>query len=250
MELGDFLGRISDTYERKARLYPALLALAPVFGIAVCFYGLEIDWQRGLLGLLISIGGLFLLSNIAREAGKRRESGLFESWGGVPTTQLQRHRDNTIDAVTKRARHESLSGKLGVPFPDVAAELADPTSADQIYAAGTRWLLERTRDRRQFPLLFAENVAYGFRRNALGLKPIAIIISLAAIAWVLVAQGVLAVTGVNFAALTRLPKGALSSIVISSLFLLVWILYFTKRSVRTAAFSYADMLLRTCSLLP
>jgi len=125
MELLEFFGRISDTYDRKARIYPALLALAPGFGIAVSLYGLEIDMQRGLLGLLAAVGGLFLLSNIAREAGKRLERDLFESWGGVPTTQLQRHRDNTIDPVTKRRIHKFLSGKLGVPFPDAADLLVE-----------------------------------------------------------------------------------------------------------------------------
>lgn len=249
MGLPDLLERISDTYDRKARIYPALLALTPAFGIAISMYGLEVDTQRGLVGLLAAVGGLFLLSNIAREAGKRLERDLFQSWGGIPTTQLQRHRDSTIDAITKRRIHEFLSKKLGVPFPDPAAELADPAAADQVYAAGTRWLLEHTRDRKQFPLLFAENVAYGFRRNALGLRPFAIVVCIAAIAGVLIAQDVVTMTGIDWTALRRLSNGSLLSIAVSVSFLLVWLLYFTKQSVRSAAFSYADMLLRACDSL-
>jgi hypothetical protein len=243
------LQKIGDTYERKARLYPALLALVPVLGVAVGLYGLALQLEQGVIAFVAGIGGFYLLANIVRETGKRLEGQLYAEWGGAPTTQLQRHRDATIDSVTKRARHQFLSTKLGIPFPDAAAEAADPRAADDAYAAGTRWLIEHTRDRHRFGLLFNENVGYGYRRNALGLKPFAIAICVLSIGWVLWSQRVISLDGWSSTAAAWMSRGSLLSLATSTVLLLVWIFFFTKRTVRTAAFSYADMLLRACSVL-
>jgi len=165
------LEKISTPYERKARLYPAFLALLPILGIAASLYGFELRAQESLVSLASAIGGFYLLANIVREAGKRLEGTLFAKWGGTPTTQLQRHRDDRIDPVTKASRHLFLGKKLGAAFPKAADEAKDPKGADDLYGAGTRWLLEHTRDHEKFALIFAENISYGFRRNGLGLKP-------------------------------------------------------------------------------
>lgn len=68
---------ISDTYERKARLYPALLLLMPV-GVVLCLgLGPKFTMTKTICGLLTACGGLLLLSQIARDAGKRKEPDLF-----------------------------------------------------------------------------------------------------------------------------------------------------------------------------
>jgi hypothetical protein len=36
---------------------------------------------------------------------------------------------------------------------------------------------------------------------------------------------------------------------LSTAMLAIWVLFFTQRTVKTAAFAYADMLLRACSAL-
>ena len=38
------------------------------------------------------------------------------------------------------------------------------------YDSAARWLRKATRDRRQFNLVFTENVSYGFRRNLFGVR--------------------------------------------------------------------------------
>jgi hypothetical protein len=42
---------------------------------------------------------------------------------------------------------------------------------------------------------------------------------------------------------------AIGSLVCSTVMLLVWLFFITKASVRTAAFTYAEMLLRACDVL-
>ena len=202
-----------------------------------------------MFALAAALGGFYLLANIAREYGARIEPKLFKHWGGMPTTQLQRHSNPIIDVVTKASRHRYLAGKLGIPFPGAATEAANPAAADQAYAAGTRWLLEHTRDHGRFRLLFEENMSYGYRRNALGLKPIAITICLLCIIWVFLSQNCIGRRGLDRTALSQLPPGAWLSLGLSILLLAIWIFFFTKHTVKTAAFAYADQLLRACEVL-
>jgi hypothetical protein len=62
--------KLTDQYDRQARLYPALLAGATLVTIAVGVYGLPLEPKAGLIGLLASCGVVFLLTTIARELGK------------------------------------------------------------------------------------------------------------------------------------------------------------------------------------
>lgn len=249
MAIEDVLKAVSRPYERKARLYPAFLCLLPIVGVAIGEYGLKLKLSEALVTLSVSIGVFFLLANIAREAGKRLESQLYQAWGGIPTVQMLRHRESRIDRITKAGHHAFLSQKLGIPFPSESDEIADPIAADHAYAAGSRWLLEATRDTKKFDLLFDENIAYGYRRNALGLKRIALAICGAAIAWVLIAEQVLTTRGIAVSMVGHLSPGALGSIALSAALALIWLGFFTKIAVKSAAFAYADALSRACSIL-
>src|SRR5690242_9109761 len=61
------LGYASDPYERKARLYPALLTLVPVLGIGGALYGLDRDVAQSLVAITTALGGAYLLVNVGRE---------------------------------------------------------------------------------------------------------------------------------------------------------------------------------------
>jgi hypothetical protein len=249
MSSSDLFVKLTDKYERQARLYPALLAGAPVLVVAIGIYGIPLEPESGLIGLLATFGIIYLLTTIARELGKRIEDQLHASWGGKPTTQLLRHRDVTLDHVTKTRYHALLATKLGVLFPTPADEIANATAADATYASGATWLLDQTRDTNRFPLLFKELITYGFRRNCLGLKPIAIVIALLSLLWILGATDVITTAGFNADALSVLPMRARVVAAINAVLLIVWIFFISKRTVRTAAFMYADLLLRACDAL-
>lgn len=253
MGIAEALAKVTDPYERQARLWPALLAGLPLFALITLLYAPAINVGENLAMLAASCGGLYLLTNLCRDLGKRLESRLFESWGGKPTTQLLRHRDTTIEGVTKRRYHSFLAAKIGEPFPTKDEEAADPRAADELYQSAVRWLLNQTRDQSQFSLLLNENIAYGYRRNALGLKPIAILVAVGSLAWTLATQGVFttnsATTFVNIESLVALPANALLSCGVSVVMLATWLFFFTKARVRNAAFTYAELLLRACDVL-
>jgi hypothetical protein len=249
MSTDEFFGKFTDRYERQARLYPSILATMPLLAIAVGIYGIPLEPKSSLTALLASCGVIYLLTTISRELGKRRESNLFAAWGGKPTTQILRHRNQILDPVTKARYHAFLSGRILVPFPTAEAENADPVAADAAYASGARWLLDQTRDVKKFPLLFKELIAYGFRRNCLGLKPIAVIVAFLALTWLLSTSNVLDKAGFNFQALIETPMSTRVVLTIDLVMAAVWTLFISKRTVRTAAFMYADLLVRACDEL-
>lgn len=78
MGLIDLLAKVTDPYERQARLYPALLAGLPVIVMVTVLYGSN-SVVTAASTVAASCGGLYLLANIARERGRRLEPVLFES---------------------------------------------------------------------------------------------------------------------------------------------------------------------------
>lgn len=251
--LDDLVAKVTDPYERKARLYPALLAILPLLVMNTLLYEAESSAFKAGITIAVSCGGLYLMTNLSRQCGKRLEEGLYREWGGRPSTQLLRHRDNTIEAPTKRRYHAFLASKTNLPFPDAQQEKDNPAEADAIYQSGVRWLLDHTRpeDNKNFELLFRENIAYGFLRNALGIKFLGITICLACIVWILVKQHVVHPVRpfVDVAALAEIPNTAVASLSVAAVMACAWLIFFRKDSVRIAAFTYAEMLLRACDRL-
>ena len=194
------------------------------------------------------------LVNICREMGKRLEDRLYREWGGKPTTQLLRHRDGGIDSVTKRRYHPFLAAQINAAFPDAEQEKGEPAKADEAHQSGARWLLDQTRPDggKKFDLLFRDSITYGFRRNALGIRPLGILIAIGCLVWVFVKDHVLFGAGatiVVWSLLGQLSPPAIASLAVSTVMLLVWVFFFTKASLRTSAFSFAETLLRTCDTL-
>lgn len=252
MGLNDLAAKVTDPYERKARLWPALLALLPLIVTVELQYAYILSVLSNVITLAAASGGLYLLTNLCRELGKNLEPRLYKEWGGKPTTQLLRHSNTTIEGVTKRRYHSFLSGKIKESFPDAAQETNNPTGADDVYQSAIRWLLNHTRDTKKFGILFSENIAYGFRRNTLALKPIGLTIVFVSLVWTLAAQGIITMSSpylFNTSAVASLSDMSVISITISLVMLLVWVAFFTRRSVRTAAFTYAETLLRACDVL-
>lgn len=244
MGLNNWASLVTDPYERVARLYPALLAVLPLLIVALLTATFGKPLVSQLLTLLGTCGIAYLISNGARMLGKAHEARLFESWGGTPTTQLLRHSNSKIDRHSKLRYHAFLERKLKTTFPTPEGERTSPEAADETYRAGVKWLLGKTRDKKRFGLLFKENVSYGFHRNCYGLRWIGCTSSMAAALWLLGSYHALtSVSSLNLTAGQIAVLGMVASITI------IWLGYFTQARVKQAAFTYADMLLRTCDEL-
>lgn len=171
-----------DAYSIRARLFPAIVAAAP----ALAALALLISWKSfGLSNLVASLGILVLLyalADLARARGRAVEEELFRKHGGKPSIIMLRRSDSTIDEGSKQRYRAFLGSKLDTAPPSPVEEEADQSAADAFYGQCGNWLRENTRDTKKFPLLFGENVTYGFRRNLFGVRWLALGLNLVVVA--------------------------------------------------------------------
>jgi hypothetical protein len=228
---------IFNEYSRNARLKPAFLVALPVALLAAGL-GLSSSMLLGAIsGPLTAAGLTFLLSQLSRDAGVRRQQALYISWGGKPSITKLRHRDTTLNPHT-RARYHSAAGELlGRPMPSPDEEATDLGAADLLYEAYSNVLLERTRDTKQFRLLFEELVHYGFRRNLFAMKSVGVVLSfVCAVAEILL---------VSHAFRVYARFDVLNSVfaVLDLFLLLCWLILISEGWVKRAAEAYAERLL-------
>jgi hypothetical protein len=163
------------------------------------------------------------------------EDGLFAGWGGKPTTVLLRHRQSPFDEATLARLHGWLASVTGVPAPSKRKESANPAEADEVYEAYVRHLRDATRDKHQYPLVFEENVSYGFRRNAWGLRPFGIALAVA---------GVLGGSLGIYRHASDAGLGlAVAVTVVNTLLLCFWVFWVRRSWVRIPAQAYAERLM-------
>ena len=137
--------------------------------------------------LLAAAGGTAVMAQLGRDRGRKKEPGLWKSWDGPPTTRLLRHRRISGDSALSPDLRRQVEEWIGYSLPTKQEEEADPKWADTKYEQAVTSLREGTRDRVKFPLVFAENVNYGFRRNLWGLKLIGapVAVALVLVCWTL-----------------------------------------------------------------
>ena len=230
-----------DTYSWRARIAPVLVALLPVpLAVFVCFPGSSV------VARIVAILGapallLWLLSEIGRDLGKRKEPKLWKSWGGAPTTQRLRFATPDTNVALVERYHRLLSElDPTLDLPTAAGEASEPRAADQAYEVATKWLIDKTRDTDKFKLLFKENVSYGFRRNLWGLKPLALPFAIVGAA-LCVAGGWPPVGGVEL-------DWAVACAVSIGL-VVFWVGWVRPSWVRIPAEAYADRLFEACERL-
>lgn len=227
--------KITDPHERRARLYPALLCLFPlILGISVTFPAL-FTRLSGLVALAVSLGLLQLLVQLARDRGKRLESKLFEEWGGMPSVVIFRFSDKSIPSPAKRRYHEIVSSQSGIAAPTEEFEASSPKESDAIYLSWSDYLRGTTRDASKYPLVFKENIHYGFRRNLFGVR------------WFCVLSGIISIIIIG---VPIYDSGAFSEIqagvaLVVILYVLIFVFVVNKDWVRLTAFAYAKQLVES-----
>jgi hypothetical protein len=236
-------GRALDAYSIRARWAPVFLVVLPP--LILCFSlvpGLP-NWNK-LWPLLGAAGVVILIDQLGRDAGRRLQPTLWDSWGGAPTTAALRHRDSANPALLTR-QHERIAAIVGQALPAADEEQADPAGADHAYEAAIAVLIARTRGRRtEYPLIFAENCNYGFRRNMLGLRLWGRLLA--------AATGILALAAIatGLAGLENIPL-ALAGVVlaVSAAATVIWWRVVTPGWVQPVAWAYAERLLEAAETL-
>ena len=233
-----------DKYSLKARLYPAFIVLLPAFIVSL-YYITDFEKYYHYATALISVGLFtYLLAQLGRDKGKTKEVKLFAYWGGKPTTLIFRHSDNFIDGVTKKRYHKLLEEKIvDINIPTPEQEQIDIKFADQVYESCTKYLISKTRDTKKFPLIFKENISYGFRRNLWGMKM-----------WALVLLSILIIIHFyfitdGFTAKIELKNKDIFLFVFFGIMLLFWFFIVTKNWIKLTAYAYAERLIEAVNEL-
>lgn len=228
-----------DTYALKARYYPVVILFFPIVILGI-FYSFQFD---SIIHALASVGMVsaftYLFSQVGRDQGKLKEPALWRGWGGTPSVQILRLRNDHLDSHTKERYHKKLQTLCPVDMiPDLGMETNTPDSADEVYKAWTKYLISQTRDTKKYSLLFKDNVSYGFRRNLWGLKFFAVLLIV-----------ILIIGNYLFWFFTIKQSNPLEftlSFKYSTLGLLLllcfWLFVVTKKWVKIPAFSYAERL--------
>jgi hypothetical protein len=231
-----------DAYSLKARYYPTVIVIAPLCLMILAVASDKWDMLKSIGVAAVSTLGLaFVMDQVGRDQGKRKEAELFLAWGGKPTTRILRHRDTSLDKTTLERYHTKLARLIeGISVPSEQQEAEDPDAADLVYDSCTTFLRSQTRDSKKFPLVFQENTNYGFRRNLWGMKPAGIVISTIGI---LVCSALAA-----WLFLESKEEWMVAAIcgVVCIVLLTLWICRFTPHWVKTTADEYARQLVETC----
>jgi hypothetical protein len=229
-----------DRYSLRARIYPAIIVLSPLFILGL-FLITDLEKYYHYATALVSFGLVsYLFAHLGRDCGKMKEVELFKIWGGKPSTVILRHRDNTIDSITKNRYHSLLNQKIdGINIPTAKEELANTQYSDQIYESCTKFLISKTRDINRFSLLFKENTNYGFRRNLWGMKKLAIILI-----FLIIIVHAYYLTG-GFQNLIHCCDKKLIPLIVYVSYLIFWFVVVTKNWVKLTAFEYSERLIET-----
>lgn len=241
--------KLLDPYDVRARLFPGLLVLLPAILYLALLFGTKNPVVVGLSSVLVACGGPYLLSSFVRTWGQRAQDRLFRRWGAQPSTILLRHGDATLPALTKQRYHELAAARLGVAMPSAEDELKHPTHADLAYAAAADVLRPQTNDRKAFPFVFKELVAYGFNRNAHGSRWVGLGVAVITIIATLWHAGVLGLESPHWR--TPALDNAHIVVLVSALTMAVlWCVHFTGETVRLAGVSYAKRLWEALDQVP
>lgn len=241
--------KMLDQYELKARLFPGLLVLLPAITYLALLYGTKNPIVVGLSSVLAACGGPYFLSNFVRTWGLRAQERLYRRWGGPPSTLLLRHSDTHWPLQTKLRYHELSASKLGIALPSSEEEKHDPAKADGAYTAAADALRPLTNDRKAFPFVFKELVAYGFNRNAYGSRWAGFFVSVMTIAATLLH---------SHAGHLQRPYWTTSSLTPTDIVVLLlavgfaglWCMHFTADTVKVAGVCYAKRLWEALEKLP
>lgn len=232
-----------DSYSIKARLYPSILVLLPLFITAV-IYITDFEKYYHYITAIISLGVFtYLLSQLGRDLGKKKEPELFKFWSGKPSVILLRHSDNHLDWITKERYYRILSNNIpGIHIPTKDEEKNNPENANQVYESCTKFLISKTRDHNKYQLLHKEKTDYGFRRNLWGMKTWGIIFIIVC----LLVHTILATD--SFKNFNIKPDETLLYVFYFS-YIFFWILIVTKEWIKIPAYAYAERLLEALNNL-
>ena len=158
-----------DEYNLKARVYPTIIGLLPIF-LFVYFFLHDIGKVNAILSFLsgsaLTIIILSFLSDVVRNLGKYLELKMFKNELFFPTTEFLLHSNQNLSK-EKRANIYDKVGKHGCVLCSAKEENRDETEARRKIKEAVGMVRQKIGDGR---LVLGFNIRYGFWRNLIGIS--------------------------------------------------------------------------------
>jgi hypothetical protein len=203
--------KIADSYERKARFFPAFIVILPVIVFSMSLRLSDEGWVNK---LLIAGGAgsalVVALAHMASAAGNRFGAAFWGKRGGLPTIRWLRKSDTAHSNQQKEQWYAGIKKLTGLDIP--AAVTAQPIEEDAIISDAMRQLRYQIRSKVMAKMVDKHNEEYGFARNLAGMR------------WLLLAFSFAGTAGCAFA--WRFQHGSVLGCVISGCLLIYAIVMF------------------------
>jgi hypothetical protein len=178
--------KIADSYERKARFFPAFIVVLPVI---VFTMSLRLPDEGWAIKLLVTGGAgsalVVALAHMASAAGNRFGEKFWKQRGGLPTARWLRASDTTHSNQQKQQWYDAIKKLTALDIP--ATVTIRPQEEDAIIADAIRQLRYHIRGKPTARMVDKHNEEYGFARNLAGLR------------WLMLAFSALSVAGCGLA---------------------------------------------------
>lgn len=227
---------IFNLYNLRARLSVVILLLAPL--ILQLYFMFPQFRELSTTIIVISVG--LSLSNVvmiySRLLGVNAMKKCFPDL--MPAQQFLLPSSNKLDSVTKNRYYKFFSKNL----EDFVVSNSDEAMRNTVSSAVT-WLISQTRSETDFPLIYEENMNFGFSYNLLGLKPFGIILT--SIVLLINVYLYCSISNCNII-LNVNTISIIYFLIIDVNFLFMWIFIINKKLVKNCANKYARALLAAC----
>ena len=136
-----------DKYNLTARVYPMVLFYLPLAVLAILpFYEFKNYFHYSIPAVVFGLL-FYLSSHLVRDSGKKKEKKLWNYWGGSPTTQLFRWKNDVIDIHTKSRYHKKMHLLCPVDITvDANYEENNFELSDEVYKSWSRFIIAGTRN--------------------------------------------------------------------------------------------------------
>lgn len=161
--------KVADSYERKARFFPAFIVILPVIVFTMSLKLADEGWVNKLLVAGGAGSALVVaLAHMASAAGNRFGEAFWGRRGGLPTIRWLRRSDTSHSSQQKEQWYVGIRKLTGLDIP--AAVTAQPAEEDAIITDAIRQLRYQIRGKAVAKMVDKHNQEYGFARNLAGLR--------------------------------------------------------------------------------
>ena len=213
--------KVADSYERKARFFPAFIVVLP---IVVFVMSLNLPDEGWVMKLLVAGGAggalVVALAQMASAAGNRFGEKFWRPHGGLPTVRWLRASDTTHSSQQKQQWYVAIKKLTGLDIPATVA--TRPAEEDAIIADATRQVRYQIRGKAAAKMVDKHNEEYGFARNLAGLR------------WPMLGSAILGIAGCALA--WKFERGSITGCVfagcllVHALFMFFWLPGYVERA--------------------